>query len=275
MALKKYVKYATQSFSLPAVCIKLRELLDDYRTDADDIARLINLDPSLSAKLLRLANSALFRFPSPIESVTKAVSVVGGEALYNLVVAETARTAFARFSSQQIDLTTFWETSVFVGVLAKHLAKAASIRGAERFFVIGLLHNFAELVVAKHNPPAYDLYLREAAKGDTLVAQKAEYGFYFSECSAAILEAWRLPVTLWQPLARMHSLKVVMSELEVACLASARLIALSRKAPEQLAIVQTQCVDVLAAADISLDSLQALSRLAETEMGSLAGMLAS
>lgn len=275
MPLKKYVKYATHSFSLPSVCIRLRELLDDYRTDADDIARLINLDPSLSAKLLRLANSALFRFPSPIESIAKAVSVVGGEALYNLVVAETSRTAFASFSSHQIDLDEFWEISVYVGVLAKLLAKEAGIRGAERYFVMGLLHNFAELVIAKHNPPTYQHYLETVDKGDAQVAQKGVYGFYFTECSAAILESWRLPMTLWQPISRMHSLKVVMTETEITCLASARLIGLSRKAPEQFVAVQMQCVDLLASSGMTLETIQSLSRLAEAEMGSLAGLLSS
>ena len=95
--MNQFIEYATQSFTLPDICLRLRNVLDDPRSDMDDIAALISIDPSLTAKLLRLANSALFRFPSQIESITKAVSVIGGEALYNLVLAETANIAFKHF----------------------------------------------------------------------------------------------------------------------------------------------------------------------------------
>ena len=60
--MEKYVEYATQSFTLPNICLRLRDVLDDNRSDMDDIARLIGIDPSLTAKILKMANSALFRF---------------------------------------------------------------------------------------------------------------------------------------------------------------------------------------------------------------------
>ena len=87
MTLNKYVALAAKSFALPEVCIRIRAVLDDPRSSAEDLGALISVDPSLTAKVLRLANSALFRFPSQVESISKAISVIGGEALYNLVVA--------------------------------------------------------------------------------------------------------------------------------------------------------------------------------------------
>ena len=97
MSLDKYVSFATKSFTLPDICIRIRSVLDNPRSSASDLGDLISLDSSLTAKVLRLANSSLFRFPSQVESVSKAINIIGGEALYNLVVAETANTAFKYF----------------------------------------------------------------------------------------------------------------------------------------------------------------------------------
>ena len=129
---KDVAKVASQSFVLPDICVRIRSMLDDDNTSLDDIGALIALDPSLSSKLLRLANSSLFRFESQIDTLSKAIAVIGGEALYNLVMAETASSAFEHFSSDVIDLKRFWLQSVYAGLVAKHLAKIARIRGSER-----------------------------------------------------------------------------------------------------------------------------------------------
>jgi HD-like signal output (HDOD) protein len=78
-------------------------MLDDGRSDFEDISQLIALAPSLSSKLLKLANSPLFRFESQIDSLTKAVNIIGGEALYNLFIAETASSAFEHTSRDVIN----------------------------------------------------------------------------------------------------------------------------------------------------------------------------
>ena len=56
MEKQKLLNFATRSFSLPDICLRIREVLDDNRSDAQDIGRLIALDPSLTAKILKLAN---------------------------------------------------------------------------------------------------------------------------------------------------------------------------------------------------------------------------
>ena len=145
-------RVASQSFTLPDICERIRSMLDDGRSDLKDMSRFIALDPSLSSKLLKLANSPLFRFESQVDSLEKAINIIGGEALYNLIMAETASSAFEHFSSDVIDLKRFWLQSIYVALVAKHLAKMIKIRGSERFFLLGLLHNLGELLVAVQAP---------------------------------------------------------------------------------------------------------------------------
>lgn len=219
MSMEKYVKFATQSFTFPSVCVKIREVLDDARSDMDDIGQLIAVDPSLTAKILRLANSALFRFPSQIDSISKAVSVIGGEALYNLVVAETANSAFKHFASEHISQGKHWHLSVYNGMLAKYLAKQYNLRADERFFVMGILSHFSELVVAKKAPDDYLRYITDKTDALPWEKQKAYFGFTFAACSGEIMEHWQLPMSLFYPVKNVHNLNKQAEDADIGLLA--------------------------------------------------------
>ncbi|WP_235594725.1 HDOD domain-containing protein [Paraglaciecola hydrolytica] len=213
---KNVAKIASQSFVLPDICIRIREMLDNDNASIEDIGDLIALDPSLSSKLLKLANSSLFRFESQIDTLSKAISVIGGEALYNLVMAETASSAFEHFSSDVINLNRFWLQSVYAGLVAKHLAKIAKVRGSERFFVLGLLHNLGELLVAVQAP---DLAIECSNFSETVSPWKRQQqvlGFNYASCSAELMQAWRLPSQLYIPVMHIHDENKALKDKEIA-----------------------------------------------------------
>ncbi|QPG06313.1 HDOD domain-containing protein [Salinimonas marina] len=231
MSLENYASFAAQSFTLPDICLRIREILDDHRSDSDDIARLIAVDPSLTAKILKLANSALFRFPSQVDSISKAVSVIGGEALYNLVVAETATTAFKVFDTPYVNLDAHWQASVYTGVVAKRLAKLAGLRGSDRFFVNGILLNLSELVAAKYNPKLYSEYT-QFSKGTPWSRQQAVFGFDFARLSGVIMEKWQLPMPLYYPVQELHNTEKQALEQDIALLACALRVTICQIRPE-------------------------------------------
>ncbi|MEO9945906.1 MAG: HDOD domain-containing protein [Paraglaciecola sp.] len=209
-------KVASQSFALPDVCLRLRAMLDDEQSSLNDLGSLIALDPLLSSKLLKLANSPLFRFESQIDSLTKAINVIGGEALYNLVMAETASSAFKHFSSDVIDLKRFWLQSIYAALVAKHLAKIIKIRGSERFFLLGLLHNIGELLVAMHAPKlaiqcgTYDKQISPWS------LQQKVLGFNYANCSSNLLELWQIPPQLYLPVMHAHNEDKALEDIDVA-----------------------------------------------------------
>ena len=218
--MEKYVKFASQSFTFPTVCVKIREVLDDARSDMHDVGQLIAIDPSLTAKILRLANSALFRFPSQIDSITKAVNVIGGEALYNLVIAETANSAFSHFSSEHINLANHWQVSVYNGMLAKYLARHTGLRGDERFFAMGILAHFGELVVAKKDPERYLKYRADDSALLPWEKQQTHFGFTFAACSGEIMERWQLPRPLYYPVKNVHISNKQAEDVDIGLLAA-------------------------------------------------------
>ena len=214
-------KVASQSFALPDICVRIRSMLDDSQSNLEDIGGLIALDPSLSSKLLKLANSPLFRFESQIDSLAKAINIIGGEALYNLVMAETACSAFEHFSSNVIDLKRFWLQSIYAGLVAKHLAKMIKIRGSERFFLIGLLHNLGELLVAVQDP---DLAI-QCSKYDKKISpwklQRQVLGFDYANCSSKLMEFWQLPSQLYIPVMDLHNENKALENRDVAIIYTA------------------------------------------------------
>jgi HD-like signal output (HDOD) protein len=190
-------------------------MLDDRNSAMDDIGDVLSLDPSLSSKLLKLANSPLFRFESQIDTIGRAVNVIGGEALYNLVMAETASSAFEHFSGDVIDLKKFWQQSIYCSLIAKHLAKIARLRGSERFFLLGLLHNIGELIVAVQAPQEAIKCTQYDKRISPWKLQYQVLGFHYAQCSAELLRQWKLPEQLCYPVFHLHDENKALESKEI------------------------------------------------------------
>ncbi|MFC3092728.1 HDOD domain-containing protein [Alteromonas sediminis] len=203
MKVEEVIAAATNTFSLPEVCVKLREAIDNPTVDIDVIASMISADPLLSAKILRLANSALFRFPSQVETISKALSILGMEATYNLVMADAASQMRQAFKPKTMDTDAFWYRCLFKGVMAKETARKLRIRGTERFFVLGILCNLSELVVAANFEADYVAYMQDKTLYLPWQAQQQHFHFSFPLASSHICKAWGLPLGLYAPLSKV------------------------------------------------------------------------
>ena len=252
---KTIAKNATQSFALPEICVRIRSMLDDDNSAMNDIGDVLSLDPSLSSKLLKLANSPLFRFESPIDPIGKALTVIGGESLYNLVMVETASSAFEHFSSDVINLNKFWQQSIYCSLLAKHLAKILKMKDSERFFLLGLLHNIGELVVAVQAPQE----AMQCAQYDKFVSpwklQNKVLGFHYAQCSAELLSQWQLPEQLCYPVFHLHDENKALRSKEIAVLYTAVRIAAAMTNEKLYSISQLVSPKVIKSLGLDQDDL--------------------
>lgn len=272
MPLKPIVKFASKSFTLPDTCVNLRVALDDPRKDLTDIAQLISVDPSLSAKILKLANSALFRFPSQIETVSKALNVIGGEAAYNISIAETANIAFRTFNSSIIDFAKYWHRAVMCGIIAKSIAQQKQSRGSERFFVLGILQGLSELIVASKHTEAYIKFQNDDEASAPLAKQKKHFGFTFPECSGMIIDEWSLPQTLVLPLTKLSHPPKEMLSLEESILYVAIAIAACEGKDveaENLAKINLQAIDTVGLSAEDYDMIKGYARLETSKIANL------
>jgi len=196
----EYALQANGSFALPDACFKVKALMEDENSAINDFADVISVDPSMTSRLLQIANSAIYHFPGEISTISRAITIIGTQAIYNMMLVDVAASAFKHFANQAIDLKRFWRMSIFCGLVTKNLAIKAGIKDIERLFVAGLLQNFGELLVAKINPEVAqrcEQYNRDNLPWDL---QKVALGFIYTDISAALLKIWQLPEKIIIPI---------------------------------------------------------------------------
>ncbi len=205
MDAKAYAKQASEIFVLSDSFIRIKDLIDDETSTIDDIADVILLDPALSATVLKLANSSFFNYPGKIDTISKAVLVLGITEVYNLVIAHFTAKAFESIDADAEYLTQFWEKSVDCALIIKQLALQLNVPRGERLFILGLLHNLGELVVKQLSPEKItDIY--EDLEIYPWLREQETLGFTFGECTSHLLQCWQLPISLVEPIKKQDEL---------------------------------------------------------------------
>lgn len=225
MNLAELVKQAESVFVLPDSVTRLKSCIEDDSTSIDDVAEVISFDPTLTSQLLKIANSALYNFTSPIETVTKAVQVIGTRATYDLALSYGISHTFHSLESTIIDIDRFWEQSVSCALLAKHLADKKRLRESERFFVSGLLHNIGELAIIELAPDLAERCLYAGKDTSSVELQKQVMGFTYCDFSAALLQDWGLPPSIYLPISTLLETDITSLDIEALVLKQAYLLA--------------------------------------------------
>lgn len=191
---------AEEIFVLSDSFIRIKELIDDEASTIDDIADVILIDPALSAAILKLANSSFFNYPGKIDTISKAVLVLGITEVYNLVIAYFTTEAFRSIEAEPEYLEDFWERSVDCALLVKYMGATLKMRNPERLFILGLLHNIGELLVKQFMPEKLVEAMEVELPAMPWQKQKEVLGFTMAECTAELLKIWQLPYSLIEPI---------------------------------------------------------------------------
>ena len=188
-------------FSLPDLVISACAVMDSPTATAQDLIEIIEFDANLAATVLRLANSALYGGRGNIETLSRAVTFIGHDALRDLVLATAAVNTFRDIPSEFVDMNTFWDNSATSAVLARLIASQLRMKERETMFLAGLLHGVGRLVFYVCRPTQYREVLHHAKEnGMSLTgAEQLVFGFSHAELGAALLENWRLPEKLFVP----------------------------------------------------------------------------
>lgn len=204
MLIEDITRQAGELFVLPDTVTRLKTCMDDSASSMDDVAEIIAYDPALTSQLLKVANSAMYRFPNRIDTVSRAVQVIGTRSTYDLALAYGVSHAFSDIDPKVIDLDKFWELSVSCGLLAKYFAEIRHIRQPERLFVGGLLHNIGELIMVGVAPSLAIQCGNFSLSQSPAVLQQNLLGFTYADLSAALIKQWNIPESIYMPIARIH-----------------------------------------------------------------------
>lgn len=152
---KKKIAEAAQKVNLPAlpeVALKLQQIIADPQSSAQEVANVISLDPSLATALLHLVNSAFYNFPSRIDTIDRAVAIVGTTQIHALAMGRMVLNMVDSLTPPHFNMDAFWEHSIACGILAKGLAGLRGIKDTERIFLSGMVHDIGKLGMATAMP---------------------------------------------------------------------------------------------------------------------------
>lgn len=187
-------------FSLPDIYFQVSEMINDPRFTANDMGQVLSKDPGLSARLLKLVNSSFYGFQARIDTISRAITIVGIDDLKNLVLATSVIDKFKGIPAELVDMTEFWLRSVRCGILAKLLAKESSVMHCERLFLTGLLHDLGSLVLYYKLPEQSMKVLLAADYERQLIGglEQGVIGFTHADVGYALIKSWGLPESLYE-----------------------------------------------------------------------------
>lgn len=192
--------------TLPTVASQLISLIAREDATLADIGELVARDISLSAKILKVSNSAFYSFPQQIGSIQQAVSILGMNAVRSLVLSFSFLSIRGGKTPSRFDFKTFWTKSLASAVATKLILENVKGVEAEEGFVSGLLQNLGELIFAKTFPGEYETVLQTLERPDreSLVEEESTFGADHTFVGTHVAKSWGFPESLLVPIQYHH-----------------------------------------------------------------------
>jgi putative nucleotidyltransferase with HDIG domain len=206
----------------PSVAVRTVWVADQPQSSSKDLAAALTADPSLTARVLRLANSAYYGLSRRVADVAFAVTVVG----FPTVRAMAAVHASGLFEPGEPTVPDgYWEHSVATASICSVLAPRAGVR-ANQAFPLGLLHDLGSALLFRADPERFLEVQVEARNGRSLRSvEKAVYGMAHDDAAARVFSAWRFPETFIEAVADHHAHPATLSEPHSLLLVAAESVA--------------------------------------------------
>lgn len=206
MSPEDVVARVSEVVSLPDLFTKLDEAINDPRSSFDEIAEILANDTGLCARLLRIVNSPFYGYPSHIDSISRAMTIIGTKQLRDLALATIVMDVFQGVESEHVNMEQFWRHSIACGVAGKLIATMRREANVERFFLMGILHDVGRLILFMECSPQVREAL-ELAQQKNISLYQAEgelLGWDSSHLGKTLLEEWKLPVAQQEVVAYHH-----------------------------------------------------------------------
>ena len=178
--------------TLPHILLKLFESCSQDSVDLIEIAAIVGKDPSLSAKILKLVNSAYFGLPQKVQEINQAVVIVGTSGIRNMAICACVYEAFPKPKKNgNFNLKMFWWHSLRCAFLSKSIASEVNSDQRDEAFVSGLLHDIGKVVLWLNCQAAYEALLGDCrGDGQQLIEGEARLGATHCEVAAWLLDRW-------------------------------------------------------------------------------------
>ena len=194
--IRRVIKGLKRISSLPTVSARVNDLLNDPQSCAYDFGKIISKDQALTARLLKLVNSAFYGFPRKIETVSRAVTIIGFNGLRGLILATSVLSMFKDLGDNvSFTMEDFWKHNLACGIASRVLATYKREKDPETYFVAGLLHDIGRLVLLESCPEKYSEVLIIVREENVLMceAEMDVFGFTHEAVGKELISSWKLP----------------------------------------------------------------------------------
>lgn len=207
--------------SFPDVAIRVNSMINDPDVTAKDIGKVISQDPALTAALLKVANSPFFGFSREVDTISRAVALLGAKQVRDLTLATSAANAFKGIPNELLSMDDFWYHSLCCALIAQELAGLSKVKKTESVFIAGLLHDIGQLVIFNNQPElakkSLSLVLDDPQELELYQAEQQIMGFDHAQVGQALALSWGLPGNLLTCIACHHEVSAARNyQAEVA-----------------------------------------------------------
>jgi putative nucleotidyltransferase with HDIG domain len=196
--------------TLPDVYLRINRLMEDAKSSSADIAAAVSRDPAFTVRLLRVANSPLYKVSSSVDTVAKAITLLGTAQIRNLALTMSVANSFAGLPNNLVSMENFWRHSLLCALAARILAKEARRCDPEALFTAGLLHDIGELILFNRLPEqskdALLLVLDSSDEISIADAERQTAGIDHAEVGGELARQWHLPPLLEECIAYHHNI---------------------------------------------------------------------
>lgn len=205
--LQEMINDKTELPSLPDIVQRLEAAINDPTSDMSEIADIISADPALAARILKIANSALFNFPGQVDTVSYAISIIGTRQVRDLVFASCVVDVFKGVFIAGINMESFWRHSIACGITARVIATYRREPNVERYYLLGLLHDIGKLIIHMYHPEQAKQAIYKCKEENSVLylAEQEIFGFDHAEVGGNLLRTWNLPESLCEPVLYHHN----------------------------------------------------------------------
>jgi len=207
-ALRDKIRSIKDLYSLPQTLVEVLRVTESPQTSAYDLSRIVLRDAPITARLLRMANSAMYGRAGTVKTVHEAVVMLGFRSVKSLVLSTAVYDVFGDPDTHKFfDLSKFWQHSLETASIAQLLASRIGFQPQEEAFVAGLLHDIGLLLMGRVFGGEYGAFVAQTdASADWCSAEQERFGIDHTEAASVLLTEWGLPEPLVAPATRHHDL---------------------------------------------------------------------
>ena len=221
MRIEELTRKVKEVPALPAITRRVLQLTDDANSTVRDLNDVISQDQGLTAKVLRLANSAYYGFPRRIYSISEAIILLGFSTIRSLVLAASVYNMLGKpLEGYALPPGELWKHSLACAMGSRLIAQRVKYRYLEQAYTTGLLHDIGKVILSYYLKEQYQTVIQKVQQ-EMLPFNEVEeqlLGYNHAVVGARVAEKWNLPLEMVESIEHHHQPTRATKNLPLACI---------------------------------------------------------